>query len=78
MNIRNIDLNLLPVFEALMHERSVTRAASQLGLSQPAVSSALVTDKPTSRPNPGRLGQETLAVRADGEACPARIQQCAA
>ncbi len=41
MNIRNIDLNLLPVFEALMHERSVTRTASRLRLSQPAVSSAL-------------------------------------
>ena len=41
MNIRNIDLNLLPVFEALMHEHSVTRTASRLGLSQPAVSSAL-------------------------------------
>jgi DNA-binding transcriptional LysR family regulator len=41
MNIRNIDLNLLPVFETLMHERSVTRTASRLGLSQPAVSSAL-------------------------------------
>jgi DNA-binding transcriptional LysR family regulator len=41
MNIRNIDLNLLPVFEALMLERSVTRTASRLGLSQPAVSSAL-------------------------------------
>lgn len=41
MNIRNIDLNLLPVFEALMHDRSVTRTALRLGLSQPAVSSAL-------------------------------------
>jgi len=41
MNIRNIDLNLLPVFEALMQERNVTRTASRLGLSQPAVSSAL-------------------------------------
>jgi DNA-binding transcriptional LysR family regulator len=41
MNIRNIDLNLLRVFEALMHECSVTRTASRLGLSQPAVSSAL-------------------------------------
>jgi len=41
LNIRNIDLNLLPIFEMLMHERSVTRTASRLGLSQPAVSSAL-------------------------------------
>jgi DNA-binding transcriptional LysR family regulator len=41
MNIGGIDLNLLIVFEALMNERNVTRAASHLGLSQPAVSSAL-------------------------------------
>ncbi|HVZ51083.1 MAG TPA: LysR family transcriptional regulator [Pseudolabrys sp.] len=41
MNIRNVDLNLLPIFEVLMHERSVTRTASRLCLSQPAVSAAL-------------------------------------
>ena len=41
INIRNIDLNLLVVFEALMQERSVTRTADRLGLSQPAISSAL-------------------------------------
>jgi DNA-binding transcriptional LysR family regulator len=41
LNIRNIDLNLFVVFEALMQERNVTRAAARLGLSQPAVSSAL-------------------------------------
>jgi DNA-binding transcriptional LysR family regulator len=41
MNIRNIDLNLFVVLEALVHERSVTRAAQRLGLSQPAVSSSL-------------------------------------
>ena len=41
MNIRNIDLNLLVVFEALLIERNVSRAAARLGLSQPAVSNAL-------------------------------------
>ena len=41
MNIRRTDLNLLTVFEVLMQERNVTRAAERLGLSQPAVSSAL-------------------------------------
>ncbi len=41
MNIRRTDLNLLAVFEVLMQERNVTRAAKRLGLSQPAVSSAL-------------------------------------
>ena len=41
MNIRNLDLNLLLVFDALMDERNVTRAAERLHLSQPAVSAAL-------------------------------------
>ncbi|GAA5073379.1 LysR substrate-binding domain-containing protein [Lysobacter panacisoli] len=35
------DLNLLPVFLALMEERSVTRAAERLGITQPALSNAL-------------------------------------
>lgn len=35
------DLNLLPVFMALMEERSVTRAAVRLGITQPALSNAL-------------------------------------
>ncbi|WP_197723642.1 LysR family transcriptional regulator [Asticcacaulis excentricus] len=40
-NIRNLDLNLLKAFDALMDTRSVTRAAERLGLSQPAVSQML-------------------------------------
>ncbi|HEY8612861.1 MAG TPA: LysR family transcriptional regulator [Roseomonas sp.] len=39
--LRQFDLNLLPVFAALMRERSVTRAGESLFLSQPATSSAL-------------------------------------
>lgn len=35
------DLNLLPVFLVLMEERSVTRAAERLGITQPALSNAL-------------------------------------
>lgn len=35
------DLNLLPVFVVLMEERSVTRAAERLGITQPALSNAL-------------------------------------
>ncbi|WP_427024559.1 LysR substrate-binding domain-containing protein [Aureimonas ureilytica] len=35
------DLNLLPIFIALMEERSVTRAAARLGMTQPALSNAL-------------------------------------
>jgi DNA-binding transcriptional LysR family regulator len=41
VNIRKLDLNLFIALEALVRERSVTRAADRLGLSQPAVSAAL-------------------------------------
>ena len=41
MNVRDVDLNLLRVFDAVLHERSVTAAAARLGLTQPAVSNAL-------------------------------------
>jgi len=40
-HLRNADLNLMIVFETLMHERSVTRTASKLSLGQPAVSNSL-------------------------------------
>ncbi|MDT8356723.1 LysR substrate-binding domain-containing protein [Roseomonas mucosa] len=36
------DLNLLPIFVALMEERSVTRAAERMGMTQPALSNALL------------------------------------
>src|SRR3979409_2497024 len=36
-----LDLNLLVVFDAIMRDRSVTRAGHRLGLSQPAMSHAL-------------------------------------
>src|SRR5947208_10339354 len=41
MNWGAFDLNLLIVFDAVMQERSVTRAGGRNGLSQPAVSHAL-------------------------------------
>lgn len=41
MNLRRLDLNLLPVLEALYIERNLTRAAERVGLSQPAMSNAL-------------------------------------
>ncbi|HEV3009845.1 MAG TPA: LysR family transcriptional regulator [Burkholderiales bacterium] len=41
MNVQDIDLNLLRVFDAVLRERSVTAAAAPLGLTQPAVSNAL-------------------------------------
>jgi DNA-binding transcriptional LysR family regulator len=41
MNLRRLDLNLLTVFDAVIAERSVSRAAARLSLTQPAVSHAL-------------------------------------
>lgn len=41
MNFAAFDLNLLRVFDAVMRERSATRAGERIGLSQPAVSAAL-------------------------------------
>lgn len=41
MNLRRVDLNLLVIFDALMTERNVTRAARRIALSQPAFSNAL-------------------------------------
>lgn len=41
VNISRIDLNLLVVFDALMAERHLSRAASRVGRSQPAMSHAL-------------------------------------
>lgn len=40
-NLRNIDLNLLVILDALLTERHVSRAAVRLNMSQPAVSHAL-------------------------------------
>ena len=41
VSLRTLDLNLLKVFDIVMSERSLTRAAEQLALTQPAVSNAL-------------------------------------
>lgn len=40
-DIRNLDLNLLKTLDALLDERSVTRAADRLSVTQPAVSGML-------------------------------------
>jgi DNA-binding transcriptional LysR family regulator len=40
-NIRRLDMNLLCVFDALFDERSVTRAAARLSVTQPTVSGML-------------------------------------
>ena len=41
LNFRTLDLNLLRVFDEVMQERSLTKAAHNLALTQPAVSNAL-------------------------------------
>lgn len=41
MNLRALDLNLLVVFDAVMQDRSVTKAAARLHMAQPALSHAL-------------------------------------
>jgi DNA-binding transcriptional LysR family regulator len=41
MNLRNLDLNLLVVFDAVMDTRNVTAAASRLHMAQPSMSHAL-------------------------------------
>ncbi|MCZ2839518.1 LysR family transcriptional regulator [Modestobacter sp. VKM Ac-2985] len=41
MNLARLDLNLLVSLDALLQERSVTRAAARMGLSQPALSASL-------------------------------------
>lgn len=62
MNLSGIDLNLLVVFEALLTERNVTRAASRIGLSQPAMSNALARLR--------TLLGDPLLVRASGGMVP--------
>jgi DNA-binding transcriptional LysR family regulator len=41
LNLRSVDLNLLPALDALLRRRHVTRAAEEVGLSQPAMSHML-------------------------------------
>lgn len=39
--LRSVDLNLITIFDAVMQEQNITRAAQSLGMSQPAVSNAV-------------------------------------
>lgn len=60
--LRGIDLNLLVILDALLAERHVSRTASRLNMSQPAVSHAL-----------GRLRHlfdDPLLIRRDGQLTP--------
>ena len=61
LNFRTLDLNLLRVFDEVMTERSLTRAARNLSLTQPAVSNALRRLRDT-------LGDELLQRSGQGVA----------
>ena len=58
MNITGLDLKLVPALEALLRRRSVTLAARDLGLSQPAMSRVLARLRD--------LNRDPLLVRAAG------------
>lgn len=62
MNIQTIDLNLLRLFDTVWRTRSVSRAAEQLGLSQPAASQGLARLR--------RLLGDALFVRTAGGVAP--------
>src|ERR1700761_3785311 len=67
----DLDLNLLRTFDALMEHRSVTRAASHLGVTQSAVSHALARlrktlDDPLFLRGPTELQPTTRAAEMAG------------
>jgi DNA-binding transcriptional LysR family regulator len=64
MNYKNIDIHLLRCFEALMDERSVSRAAERMHVSQPAMSHALARLR--------RHFDDPLLLRAQKEMVPTR------
>src|SRR5258705_11827922 len=59
VNLGRIDLNLLVHLDALLNERSVTRAASRVGIGQSAMSHNLARRR-------GLFGDELLTRGADG------------
>jgi DNA-binding transcriptional LysR family regulator len=65
LNFRTLDLNLLRVFDEVMAERSLTRAAHNLSLTQPAVSNAIRRLRET-------LGDELLQRSGQGVAATPR------
>jgi DNA-binding transcriptional LysR family regulator len=65
MKLRDVDLNLLLAFDALMRERHVTRAAERLDISQSSMSVSLAKLRDL-------LGDEIL-VRAGGSLAPTEL-----
>ncbi len=74
MNLRNVDLNLLVALDALLAERSVSRAGQRIGLSQPAMSGALARLRKVFRdPLLVRVGRDlTLTPSAEDLIAPVR------
>lgn len=69
-NLRDLDLNLLVVFDAILRERSVVRAAERVRLSQPAASHALNRLRQ-------RLGDQLFVRTPQGMAPTPRAEQLA-
>lgn len=67
-SLRTFDLNLLKVFDAVMSERSLTHAAKQLAITQPAVSNAM-------RRLRDALGDELLVRKGRGLEATPRAQE---
>ena len=66
-NLSGIDLNLMVALDALLWERSVTRAAQRVGLSQPAMSVGVMAVTSTYLPlgtsfSRSRISSLTLAL----------------
>jgi DNA-binding transcriptional LysR family regulator len=79
ISLAAIDLNLLVAFEALLEQRSVTKAAEQLQIGQPAMSAALsrlrVLFKDELFVRLGRQMQPTLKAQAIAPGLLAALQQ---
>ncbi len=70
VNLSGVDLNLLPLLEALLRRRNVTQAALEAGLSQPAMSRALARLR--------HLLGDPLLVRDGGALVPTPVAQALA
>jgi DNA-binding transcriptional LysR family regulator len=68
VNLHSLDLNLLPPLEALLRLRSVTLAAEEVGMSQPAMSRALARLRDV-------LGDALLVRTAQGFALTVRARE---
>ena len=68
LNLASVDLNLLPALEALLRRRHVTRAAEDVGMSQPAMSHILARLRDV-------LGDELLVRSSAGLVLTARAEE---